>query len=88
MAWYHQHQYASLGKKGTEAYPILAWEISNDGMHILSVKLKITETDCRWYQMGDIELFSSCKDFILLYEQRTAESTIDRFLKKFNLKRI
>lgn len=91
MAWYHKYQYASLknlrGKPEDKAYPILSYEIAPDDRHIVSVQLKISDTDYRWFDIGQIDLFKSPAQFETLTERHLSENAVDKFLKSLNLKR-
>lgn len=87
MAWYHQYQYASLRTAPGKAFPILAWEIASDELHILSVKLLISEKDHRWFDMGQVTLFRSSSEFKNIFDKSSSDNKVMRFLKSFGQKR-
>lgn len=87
MAWFHQFQFASLRTAPGKAFPILAWEIASDELHILSVKLLISENDHRWFDMGQVMLFRSNSEFKNIFDKSVSDNKVMRFLKSFGQRR-
>jgi hypothetical protein len=87
VAWFHQHQFAALRTAPGKAFPILAWEISSDEMHIISVKLMIAEKDNRWFDIGQVMLFRSNSEFKNIFDKSISDNKVMRFLKSFGKRR-
>jgi hypothetical protein len=94
MSWFTLYQYASLKNcnkpllRGV-AFPVVAWEISNDNLHVLAVKLKMSDSshDFRWFTIGEVDLFKSCKEYTLLFSGDLSPTLFDKLLKKLHLSR-
>lgn len=87
MAWFHQYQFAALRAAPGKAFPVLSWEISGDDMHILAVKLLISEKDHRWFDMGQVTLFRSNSEFKNIFDKSVSDNRVMRFLKSFGQRR-